>query len=240
MKRYSLLVPALMLSVLSGCTMFGQSTDTTQAPEVDEPATTPVVTQPEVKPETPTVKETEVTKPTETKPEPKPEKKPVTKPKPKPEVKPAKVTETPEGKLILGSKEWVYLSELKVNSLARVDTGATTSSISAIDVVNFERDGKDWVKFKLSHDQGTSKEISLPVKSKTKIRQASSEKLVTRYEVEAWIQVGKLKVKTPFTLADRTHMDYGVLLGRTFFRDVAVVDVSRQLVQPKITAATAK
>ncbi|MGB2079293.1 MAG: ATP-dependent zinc protease, partial [Vibrio sp.] len=123
----------------------------------------------------------------------------------------------------------------------RVDTGATTSSISAIDVVNFERDGKDWVKFKLSHDDaGTSKEISLPVTSKTRIRQSNSEKLVTRYEIEAWIQVGDVKVKTPFTLTDRTHMDFGVLLGRSFFRDIAVVDVSRKKVQPKVTPSTAK
>jgi hypothetical protein len=49
----------------------------------------------------------------------------------------------------------------------------------------------------------------------------------------AWIQIGDLKEKTEFTLADRTHLTYPLLLGRSFFKDVAVVDVSRKFVQPK-------
>ncbi|WP_228012673.1 RimK/LysX family protein, partial [Vibrio sp. OPT18] len=44
-----------------------------------------------------------------------------------------------------------------------------------------------------------------------------------------------LKDKTEFTLADRTHLSFPLLLGRSFFRDVAVVDVSQKYVQKKIT-----
>ena len=34
--------------------------------------------------------------------------------------------------------------------------------------------------------------------------------------------------KQLFNLADRSHLDYQLLIGRSFLRDIAVVDVSRQ------------
>ena len=114
-------------------------------------------------------------------------------------------------------------------------TGATTSSISAVDIVDFERDGKDWVKFKIEHDGITTEEISLPVERWVKIKQSSAEGTQRRAVVVASIQIGDLKDKTEFTLADRTHLSFPLLLGRSFFRDVAVVDVSKKYVQKKIT-----
>ena len=96
------------------------------------------------------------------------------------------------------------------------------------------------MKFKLAHDGRQSKDIELPVSSTKFIRQSNSDETFERYAIEAWITVGDLKVKTPFTLADRTHMDYGLLLGRSFFRDVAIVDVSREFVQPKVVLGKKK
>ncbi|MGC9423682.1 RimK/LysX family protein, partial [Vibrio sp.] len=46
-------------------------------------------------------------------------------------------------------------------------------------------------------------------------------------------QIGDLKEKTEFTLANRTHLTFPLLLGRSFFKHVAIVDVSRQYVQEK-------
>ncbi|UTT87022.1 RimK/LysX family protein [Vibrio pelagius] len=154
--------------------------------------------------------------------------------KPEPPKKSEKVTKTPDGKLILGEEEWVYVPGLEESFKARIDTGATTSSISAIDVVPFERDGKDWVKFKIEHDGIKSQEVSLPVERWVKIKQSSAEGTQRRAVIVASIQIGDLKDKTEFTLADRTHLKYPLLLGRSFFRDVAVVDVSKKYVQDKI------
>ncbi|MDE1328428.1 ATP-dependent zinc protease family protein [Vibrio aestuarianus] len=168
--------------------------------------------------------------------QPKPETEQQTKPAEKPVEKPAivlKAKKTSDGKLILGEKEWVYVPGLNENFRARVDTGATTSSISAVDVVNFERDGKDWVKFRIEHDNVKSDEISLPVERWVNIRQSSAEGTQQRAVVVAWIEIGDLKERTEFTLADRTHLTFPLLLGRSFFKDVAVVDVSRKYVQDK-------
>ncbi|MGY5709712.1 ATP-dependent zinc protease family protein [Vibrio cincinnatiensis] len=142
-------------------------------------------------------------------------------------------TKTSDGKLILGEKEWVYVPALQEHFRARIDTGATTSSISAVDIVPFERDGKDWVKFRIEHDGIQSGEINLPVERWVHIRQSASEGGHRRPVVVTWIQIGELKEKTEFTLANRTHLTFPILLGRSFFKDVAIVDVSQQYVQEK-------
>ncbi|HCH01850.1 MAG TPA: hypothetical protein DEV85_08185 [Vibrio sp.] len=236
MIKWGFFLPALMSVAMVGC------------------STTPE--QPADKSDTSKAETTQTENAATTKPAEKPEselspmeKHPNVKPKPMPTVKPkqpkapATVSsgeKSADGKLILGQKEWVHIEGLDVNVVARVDTGATTSSVSAIDIVAFERDGKKWVKFKLAHGDKQSKELELPVVSTKSIRQSSSDETFERYVVEGWIKVGDLKVKTPFTLADRTHMDFGLLLGRSFFRDVAIVDVSREFVQPKVSLDASK
>ncbi|PQJ43117.1 ATP-dependent Zn protease [Vibrio campbellii] len=209
MKNWKLILPLMMSGGLIACT----STPTTTEPVEPEK---PVVEQPVKKPEV----KSEV--------EPKPEKKP----EPKPE-KPAKVQKTPDGMLILGAEEWVHIPAINQTFKGRVDTGATTSSISATEVVPFERDGKDWVQFKIDINGKASKEFKLPVERWAKIRQSSSEDVDKRPVVVAYIQVGDLKEQTEFTLTERGHMKFPILLGRSFFRDVAVVDVSKKYVQNK-------
>jgi hypothetical protein len=214
-KTWKVLIPVMLSGGLMACSTTGQQpVEPEQKPQIEEPK----------------VEQTEKEVEKETKPESNPEVKPEEKPKPKPKPQP---TKTSDGKLILGEQEWVYVPGLEENFKARIDTGATTSSISATDVVEFERDGKDWVKFKIEHDGVKSKEIALPVERWVKIRQSSAEKSERRAVVESWIQIGDLKEKTEFTLADRTHLKFPLLLGRSFFKDVAVVDVSKKFVQKK-------
>ncbi|KAB2825060.1 RimK/LysX family protein [Aliivibrio finisterrensis] len=212
-KKWStLLLPIL----LAGC----MSTTATTTP--DEAVEKPAVEQP-VTPEK--------------KPEIKPEQKPQVDPKPQVKKPVATNLKTADGKLILGEEEWMYIKAINHNAKARIDTGATTSSISAIDIEMFERDGKDWVKFKLAHNDKETKEFESPVVRIVTIRQSSTEERADRPVIDAWVQIGDLKTKTEFTLNDRTHMTFPVLLGRTFFRDVAVVDVSKKFVQPKVKLA---
>ncbi len=111
--------------------------------------------------------------------------------------------------VVLGSVEQVHLDILDRSFDARVDTGAVTSSLSASDIQAFERDGKQWVKFKLL-DEKSRKEndrwIEAPVIRYVKIRQSTSEKMERRAVVELWIRVGKIHEKAQFTLADRSQM----------------------------------
>ena len=140
---------------------------------------------------------------------------------------------TQDGKLILGESEWVYVEEANGAFQSRVDTGAATSSISATDITVFEREGKRWVKFKMPLDNGKSLDIEAPFVRYVKIKQASADGSDRRPVVRLTMQLGSLTEKAEFSLKDRSDMDFSLLLGREFIKDVAVVDVAREFVQPK-------
>ncbi|MDD1779800.1 ATP-dependent zinc protease [Enterovibrio sp. ZSDZ35] len=139
----------------------------------------------------------------------------------------------PDGKLIMGEKEWVKVDTVGVTLKARVDTGATTSSISAIDIQSFKKDGENWVRFRLAHDGRESRVIELPVVRTVRIIQSSAEGYDRRYVVKLPITIGDVTEETQFTLRDRQHLIFPVLLGRSYLKGMAMVDVSRQYVQPK-------
>ncbi|MGF1776778.1 RimK/LysX family protein [Vibrio nomapromontoriensis] len=230
MKVWKVILPLMLSGGLVACSTTSQ-TESVTPPQVEEPKTDSSATQ--------SPADSEMTKADPVKPEPEAEKPAVVEKETKPAEKPAKPAVKPapvkngEGKLILGEQEYVRLVDMKVTTKARVDTGATTSSLSAVDIVPFERDGKDWVKFKVKHKGVESKEMSLPVERWVKVKQSGSEESDKRPVVLSAITIGDMTSKTEFTLTDRTHLKYPVLLGRSFFRDVALVDVGRKYVQPK-------
>ncbi len=228
-QQWKLLLPLLLSGGLMACSSTPDEGETKEEKVQVEPPKQEVSDPARdlEKYETLTPKVEPIAKPT---PEVKPEQKP--KPDPKPPVV-VDAKKTADGRLILGEQEWVYVTGLKENFRARIDTGATTSSVSAVDVIQFERDGQDWVKFKIAHDDVTSKEFALPVERWVDIRQSSAEGKQRRAVVVAWIQIGDVKEKTEFTLTDRSHLKFPVLLGRSFFKDIALVDVSRKYIQPK-------
>lgn len=140
----------------------------------------------------------------------------------------------PPVKPIVGSEEWLWLDKLQASFKARVDTGAATSSLNALNMVEFERDGKKWVKFSLSHlENDSQQEIEAKIVRTILIRQSSASESVRRPVIELAVQLGDITTSTEFTLADRSHMTFPVLLGRTFLRDIVVVDVSEKYTQKK-------
>lgn len=143
--------------------------------------------------------------------------------------------QTRPGMVTLGSLESINIDIVKTTFIARVDTGATTSSINAVDLQEFERNGKKWVKFHISDETKPEdrKWVEAPIVRHVKIRQSSSDALERRPVVDIWIKIGSVHEKAQFTLADRSQMDYPILLGREFIRDVAYVDVSREFIESK-------
>lgn len=141
-------------------------------------------------------------------------------------------------KTILGESEWVYVSKVKSNYKGRIDTGATTSSISALDITRFERDGEKWVRFNLTHDKEDDKQIvEAKIVRIAKITQSSRPGVETeRPVVNLHVRIGDVAYQTEFTLTDRQHMEYPVLIGRTFMQDVILVDVSQEYIHPKYKA----
>ncbi|KII77081.1 ATP-dependent zinc protease [Vibrio renipiscarius] len=147
---------------------------------------------------------------------------------------PAPAPTNPVHGVTLGEIEQVTIDSIKQTFDARVDTGAATSSLNAVDIEQFERNGKKWVRFHLSDEQTPMDDnnwIEAPVLKFVKIRQSTNEEVERRAVVELWVKVGKIHEKAQFTLADRSQMSHPVLLGREFIKDIAVVDVSKKYVQ---------
>lgn len=140
----------------------------------------------------------------------------------------------PESKqLVLGEIEEVTIDSIGHSFTARIDTGAATSSLNAIDIEEFERNGEEWVRFHLDTQTKQDEKqdwIEAPVVRHVKIRQSTNESMERRAVVELWIQVGNIKEKAQFTLADRSRMTHPILIGREFIRDIAVVDVSKKYI----------
>lgn len=141
------------------------------------------------------------------------------------------VDDTLENKTLVGRSEWVGFPGIGTYLKARVDSGANTSSLSATDVTRFERDGENWVRFKLAlNDDDVVVEhlrdewIEAPVERRVRIVQASGEE--TRPVVSLLMTLGPIRENVEFTLNDRSHLDYPVLLGRRFMMDIAVIDVA--------------
>ncbi len=145
-----------------------------------------------------------------------------------------------QNRTVVGSKEWIYVSPPGHLYQARIDSGAATSSLSAIDIEYFDRDGKRWVRFSLQHDDETESAI---VEAKlirhVLIKQSSSLEPDRRPVVSLTVHLGnELRYDTEFTLTDRSQMTYPILIGREFLRDITLIDVGSEFIHPKYKPQT--
>lgn len=134
-------------------------------------------------------------------------------------------------KLVVGFLEQVYIDPPGQLTVARIDTGAESSSIHAEDIVEFERDGEDWVRFTLTLE-GVTSEIERQVERYVRVYQQADPDGTRRAVVRLRVRMGNFDDSFEFTLADRSHLNNELLLGRNFLTDVALVDVGREFVQP--------
>ncbi len=127
---------------------------------------------------------------------------------------------------IVGAIEWATVEPGDLHMEARIDTGAEFTSVHAEDIQLVEKDGKKWVHFSLLNP-ATNTKVSMErrLRKKVRIKQSDSEKQ-TRYVVEMWITVGKIRSLVEVTLSDRDHMEYPLLIGRNMLVDTMIVDVS--------------
>ncbi|CAH0993421.1 hypothetical protein SIN8267_03570 [Sinobacterium norvegicum] len=214
---YRLKLTALALAiVLTGCETFQLSS------KEQEPAPIPPVVEPKEQP--PVVVE--------------PDKKDVTTPKTDP-VPPQKV-EPEEPKVIIpatkltiiGATELVTIKPGNFTLEARIDTGAKGTSMNAINIQEFERDGKKWVKFTVPTGKDTSVELERPVE-KTVLIKRHGEDSLRRKVVMLQLKIGKIEQRIEVNITDRSNYEFPMLIGRNFLKDIAVVDVSQDRSQGK-------
>ena len=126
---------------------------------------------------------------------------------------------------VIGAVERIYLPPMKSAFLARIDTGATTSSLDAENVKQFERDGDKWISFTIvNRETGESYTFEKPLVKGISIRRAGENEY--RPIVNMDVKMGGEKFKANFTVAEREKFDYQMLVGRNILSGRAIVDVS--------------
>jgi hypothetical protein len=140
-----------------------------------------------------------------------------------------------QDKQVVGEKEQVYLNDVGVAFLARIDTGATTASMDARDIQTFERNGEEWVRFTVYHPETRAPiEVERKRVRRVHVVQSGAEEPERRPVVEMRITLGKITQNAEFTLTDRSNLELPMLIGRNVLRDVMLVDVSRSEISPPV------
>lgn len=131
----------------------------------------------------------------------------------------------------LGYVEWMVMEDTSLRLKARLDTGAKTSSLHAVNIEGFERDDEEWVSFQIplgDHEDQPSEgeldhedvilEFERPVERTVLIKRkgAPSQK---RYVVMMDFCIAGTTHTTQFSLTDRGKFSYPALLGRRFMGD---------------------
>lgn len=138
-------------------------------------------------------------------------------------------------KQVVGAVEKVYISPPGLIFPARIDTGAATSSIDARKIVKFERNGEPWIKFLiLNPDSAKEIEIECKVVRKVNIIQAIKDEKERRYVIELLVTLGNTVRTAEFTLTERSHMEFPVLIGRNILMDSMTVDISKKYISTPI------
>ncbi|WP_396171484.1 30S ribosomal protein S6--L-glutamate ligase [Flavobacterium sp.] len=144
-----------------------------------------------------------------------------------------------QSKIILGSEEWCTLPELGIPSIkARVDSGAKTSALHAINIAPFKKEGQNWVKFDINPIQNNVKTIihcEAPLVDKRVVKSSSGFR-EQRYVIQTTLDIGDSKWVIEMTLTNRDSMGFRMLLGREAMSGRVLVDPEQQylLGQPSI------
>jgi hypothetical protein len=135
---------------------------------------------------------------------------------------------------VVGWREWVALPALGIDRLqCKIDTGARIAALHALDVEPFRQGGRMHVRFRLyplHGDERTSVRCSAPISDQRQIRSSNGVR-ENRFVIQTPMILGPIGQEIEITLADRSPMRFGMLLGRQSLIDGGwLVDPSRAFV----------
>jgi hypothetical protein len=132
----------------------------------------------------------------------------------------------------LGRTEYIALPKLGVQRVeAKLDTGAFRSALHYQKLFLRNVEGRDELVVSFAMGRKRTRVVFRTFRLVTV--KSSTGQRTSRFLVTTPVHLNGHKVRTQFTLFDRSDMKYQVLLGRKFLRGRFVVDVSRKHVQGK-------
>ncbi|MDD3591742.1 MAG: RimK/LysX family protein [Sulfurovum sp.] len=123
-------------------------------------------------------------------------------------------------KQVIGAVEKVRIIPGNIILDARIDTGATTTSLGVDEIEILNEDGKKWAEITVNDIKSKHEIISF-----TKIKQQEKEPL-KRPVIRLRLILGEVSESVDVTLANRSNFKYKLLIGRNFLHERFIVDVS--------------
>ena len=143
-------------------------------------------------------------------------------------------------KLLIGSEEWCEFPSLGIPAIkARVDSGAKTSSIHAVNISTFRRGKTIWASFDvhpLQEDRRTLVHCEAVVVDKRSIKSSSGD-AERRVVICVPMTIGGITGEVEVTLTNRDSMGYRMLLGREAMAGRMMVDPSESFLLGDFTTA---
>lgn len=133
-------------------------------------------------------------------------------------------------KIIIGRREKADFPELELYGIdAKIDTGAYTSAIHCHDLKLIRYRGIKQIQFRLldpMHPKYNQKLLILPVYARRNVKNSFGQ-VEERFIIQTKIALFGQVFDVELALADRSKMEYPVLLGRKVIYGRFVVDVSK-------------
>jgi hypothetical protein len=131
---------------------------------------------------------------------------------------------------VIGWREWVQLPGLGIERVkAKVDTGARTSCLHAINIHYISKHGKVLVRFDVHPQQRTTREVvrcEAPLIEERPVTDSGGKRTV-RPVVEAQIELHGERFPVELTLISRDEMGFRMLLGRQALKGRYLVNPGR-------------
>ena len=135
---------------------------------------------------------------------------------------------------LIGWREWVMLPEFGITSIkAKIDTGARSSSIHAVNIEQFEVDGLETVRFHIApvqHDDGHLVQVEAKLLGQRSVTDSGGHR-EKRPVILTVVSLGGTPWPIELTLTNRDVMGFRMLLGRQAVRDRFLVDPGRSFLQ---------
>ncbi len=126
---------------------------------------------------------------------------------------------------IIGNNAFVTIAGIQ-KIPAKVDTGADSSSIWATNIHINDAGELEFTLFGPSSSLYTGKPVTVDTFSVQQVRNSTGD-VKLRYRVPLSMKVKNRKILAYFTLADRRHNRFPVLIGRKTLQNKFLVDVSK-------------
>ncbi len=140
-------------------------------------------------------------------------------------------------KMVVGELEQVWLEPPGLAFDARIETAASNNALRADEIVEFERDGKGWARFFLVPPDSVQRvQLERRVVAHRRAFQNSDGATIKRPVVKLRLRLGDVEDTFSFVLIERGDVEFQVLLGRSFLKDIAYLDVGARYVQPRSKA----